>query len=154
MPFVATRAQRSRSKRLMTSRSYSQLIRLDGYAERFRYLSLKGRVGQETFGSERHLNQGFYTSREWRTLRNHIIARDYARDLGVEGFEIERPLKIYIHHLNPMTVDDVQSRNPANFDPEFLISVTHRTHNAIHYGDENVIPRGLTVRTPNDTKLW
>lgn len=98
------------------------------------------------------MNQRFYTSREWRQIRHNVIARDNGCDLGVDGLEIHRGL--YIHHMNPMTVEDIASGNPDILDPEFLITVTHSTHNAIHYGDENHLPRGLVERRPGDTKLW
>lgn len=134
------------------SRSYSELIRLPSFEERFQYLSLRGVVGRETFGFDRYLNQMFYRSREWKRLRNEIIVRDNGCDMGLEGFEIHEP--IYIHHLNPMTVADVESSDPSILDPDNLISVTHRTHNAIHYGEESLLPRKLVERKPGDTKLW
>lgn len=136
----------------MTSRSYSELVRLDTFEERFEYLSLRGKVGKETFGFDRYLNQMFYRSREWKRLRNKIIVRDNGCDMGVEGFEIHEP--VYIHHLNPMTVDDVESSDPSILDPDNLISVTLRTHNAIHYGAAQLIPRRPIERRPGDTKLW
>jgi hypothetical protein len=133
-------------------RSYSELRRLDTLAERFRYLALRGEVGRATFGFDRYLNQQFYTSRQWRHIRNHVIARDVGRDLGIDGYEIHD--RIYIHHMNPMTVDDITSGDPRILDPEFLISVTHKTHNAIHYGDEGLLAKPLAERIPGDTKLW
>ena len=134
------------------SRTYSELVSLPSFEERFRYLSLRGTVGRPTFGTERWMNQQFYKSREWRTLRNHIIVRDNACDLGIPGYEIGGP--VYIHHLNPMEVDDIVQGNDEILDPEFLISVTHQTHNAIHYGDENLVPRQLVERFPNDHAPW
>lgn len=136
----------------MTNRSYSELRHLQGFEERFHYLSLDGKVGDRTFGSERHLNQGFYTSSEWRRVRNHIIVRDNGCDMGVPGHEIHG--NIYIHHMNPITPWDLKNLSPSLLDPENLISVTHQTHNAIHYGDVNQLPRPLVDRTPGDTKLW
>lgn len=133
-------------------RSYSELRRLDTLEERFRYLALRGEVGRATFGFDRYLNQQFYTSRQWRHIRNHVIARDVGRDLGIDGYEIHD--RIYIHHMNPMTVDDITSGDPRILDPEFLISVTHKTHNAIHYGDEGLLAKPLVERIPGDTKLW
>jgi hypothetical protein len=133
-------------------RSYSELRRLDTLEERFRYLALRGEVGRATFGFDRYLNQQFYTSRQWRHIRNHVIARDVGRDLGIDGYEIHD--RIYIHHMNPMTVDDITSGDPRILDPEFLISVTHKTHNAIHYGDEGLLAKPLAERIPGDTKLW
>jgi hypothetical protein len=136
----------------MESRSYSELVRLETLEERYRYLALRGEVGRATFGFDRYLNQQFYTSRQWRDIRSHVIARDVGRDLGVEGYEIHN--RIYIHHMNPMTVEDIVSGDPRILDPEFLISVTHRTHNAIHYGDEGLLPKPPVQRRPGDTTLW
>lgn len=133
-------------------RTHTEMSRYHTLEDRFKYLSLKGAVGQETFGFDRYLNQMFYRSREWRRIRNHVIARDLGCDLGVEGYEIHE--RIYIHHMNPMTVDDIKYGNDDILDPEYLISVTHRTHNAIHYGDESLLPRPLVERRPGDTKLW
>jgi hypothetical protein len=133
-------------------KSYSELIRLNTIEERFRYLSLRGVVGDMTFGFDRYLNQQFYRSKQWRDIRNHIIVRDNGCDLGVEDYEIHD--RIYIHHMNPMTVNDIVDDDPSILDPEFLIAVTHRTHNAIHYGDESLLPRQLVERRPGDTKLW
>jgi len=136
------------------TRSYSELIQLQTFEDRFTYLALGGNVGHPTFGYDRWLNQLFYTSLEWREVRNFVIARDEACDLAVPGFEIHRPAKILIHHMNPMSVEDVVSHNDANLDPEGLITVTHQTHNAIHYGDVRQIPRVLVERRPGDTTPW
>lgn len=136
----------------MEPRTYSELLRLDTLEERYKYLALHGEVGRATFGFDRYLNQQFYTSRQWRDIRNHVIARDLGRDLGIEGYEIHN--RIYIHHMNPMTVEDITSGDPRILDPEFLISVTHRTHNAIHYGDEGLLPKPPVQRRPGDTTLW
>jgi hypothetical protein len=125
---------------------------LNTLEERYKYLALHGEVGRATFGFDRYLNQQFYTSRQWRDIRNHVIARDLGRDLGIEGYEIHN--RIYIHHMNPMTVEDITSGDPRILDPEFLISVTHRTHNAIHYGDEGLLPKPPVQRRPGDTTLW
>jgi hypothetical protein len=133
-------------------RTYSELRRIDGFNERFRYLQLRGQVAQATFGFDRWINQEFYRSREWRHIRDHVIVRDNGCDMGVDDWEIYDG--IYIHHMNPMTVEDITSGDPSILDPEFLISVTHRTHNAIHYGDESLLPRPLVERRPGDTKLW
>lgn len=133
-------------------RSYSELRRLSTFEERFKYLKLRGRVGQTTFGFDRYLNQQFYTSQEWRSVRRQIIIRDEGCDLGVLGYEIHSGL--YIHHMNPMTVEHITNFDPSILDPEYLITVTHNTHNAIHYGDENHLPRVLVQRKPGDTKLW
>lgn len=134
------------------SRSYSELRQLETFEERFRYLALKGNVGQSTFGFDRWVNQGFYTSREWRQARDGIIVRDNGCDLGLEGFEIHRGL--YIHHLNPITLEQLEAGDDCLLDPNNLITVTHRTHNAIHYGDERQLPLRPVDRRPGDTKLW
>jgi hypothetical protein len=136
----------------MSNRSYSEVLKLRTFEERFHYLSLRGNVGEATFGFDRYLNQQFYTSKEWRDLRHHIIVRDNGCDLGIDGYEIHDA--IYIHHLNPMTVAQIESGDPRILDPDNLISVTHRTHNAIHYGDERLLPGKLIERRPGDTKLW
>lgn len=136
----------------MRHRRYSELIRLQTFEERFEYLSLRGTVGRETFGFDRYLNQMFYRSNEWRRLRSQIIVRDNGCDLGMDGYDIHE--SAYIHHLNPMTVADVESSDPSILDPDNLISVTLRTHNAIHYGSADLLPRKLVERRPGDTKLW
>lgn len=133
-------------------RTYSELRRLKTLEERFKYLALRGQVGISTFGFDRYINQGFYTSREWRHVRDTIIVRDNGCDLGVEGYDIHD--RIYIHHMNPMTVDEIVEGDSSILDPEFLIAVTHRTHNAIHYGNEDQLLRPLVERRPGDTKLW
>lgn len=134
------------------SRSYSELRQLETFEERFRYLALRGSVGQSTFGFDRWVNQGFYTSREWRQARDGIIVRDNGCDLGLDGFEIHRGL--YIHHLNPITLEQLEEGDDCLLDPNNLITVTHRTHNAIHYGDERQLPLRPVDRKPGDTKLW
>lgn len=133
-------------------RTYSELRQLKTFEERYRYLALRGRVGESTFGFDRHVNQGFYTSREWRSARDGIIIRDNGCDLGIEGYEIHHGL--YIHHLNPITLKQIESGDPCILDPNNLITVTHNTHNAIHYGDERMLPRPLVERRPGDTRLW
>lgn len=134
------------------NRSYTDLRRFLTFDERFRYLKLHGQVGHATFGSDRYINQAFYTSSQWREIRKEVIVRDYGCDMGIEGYEIHKGL--YIHHMNPMTVEDIRSANPDILDPEFLITVSLATHNAIHYGDENLLPRTTIARQPGDTKLW
>lgn len=136
----------------MYSRSYSQLLSFDTHLERFRYLSLRGAVGESTFGFDRWINQQFYRSREWRHIRQFVIARDDGCDLAVPGYDIHE--RIYIHHMNPMDVHDITHADETILDPEYLISCTHRTHNAIHYGDETLLPRPHVERRPGDTKLW
>jgi hypothetical protein len=120
--------------------------------ERFTYLRLRGRPGSDTFGFDRYMNQKFYRSTEWRQIRWHVINRDNGCDLGIDGYDIHHGL--YIHHMNPMTVADISSGDPRILDPEFLITVTHKTHNAIHYGTEQSLPRQLVERRPGDTNLW
>jgi len=136
----------------MRTRSYSDLCRLRTFEERYDYLALRSQVGIATFGFDRWINQAFYHSAEWKSIRHHVIARDLGCDLGVEGHEIYD--RIYIHHMNPVKVDQLTYGDESVVDPEFLISVTHRTHNAIHYGDKNLLPRQYSPRRPNDTKLW
>lgn len=133
-------------------RKYSELSHLETFNERYRYLALKGRVGQSTFGFDRHVNQMFYSSREWRDLRHHVIARDNGCDLGIDGYEIHD--RIYIHHMNPIDVEDIVEGDSSILDPQYLITTTHKTHNAIHYGDERQLPRPLVPRRSGDTKLW
>lgn len=122
------------------------------FKERYRYLALRGDVGQATFGFDRWMNQQFYSSTQWRQVRHHVIARDQACDLGVEGHEIHG--RLYIHHMNPLTKDDLLEGLEDIIDPEYLITVTHLTHNAIHYGDEKMLPEPFIPRRPGDTKLW
>ena len=136
----------------MKLRTYSELAQMDDFHDRFRYLALRGRVGEATFGSERHRNQAFYTSRQWKMARRHVILRDEGCDLGIPGYEIHS--RLYIHHMNPMTVDNLINGDETILDPEFLISTTHVTHNAIHYGDERQLPRLFVERTPGDTRDW
>lgn len=140
-------------KIMMTSiRTYSELILLPTFEERFEYLKLDGFVGQETFGFDRYLNQIFYRSPEWKRLRNEIIIRDNACDLGMEDREIFG--RIFIHHMNPITKDDVLSRSDILLNPEYLICVSKLTHDAIHYGDKDLLIMDPVVRRPNDTCPW
>ena len=136
----------------MTNRSYSQLRRISDFNERFEYLALRGVVGDRTFGFDRYMNQKFYTSTQWRNVRDHVIVRDLGCDLGVVGFEIHD--RIYIHHLNPMTADDLKDGVDSVLDPEYLIATTHKTHNAIHYGDASLLAKPFVERRRGDTKLW
>lgn len=133
-------------------RTYSELSKLELFHERFAYLELRGTVGEQTFGYERHLNQKFYTSREWKLARHYAIVRDNGRDLGVDGHEIYE--KILIHHMNPISIQDIIDGNMDILDPEFLITTTLNTHNAIHYGDASLLPNMFVERTHGDTKLW
>lgn len=133
-------------------RTYSELVQIETFEDRFHYLALKGAVGTPTFGFERYLNQQFYASREWRRVRHFVIARDNGCDLGIDGYEIHA--KLVIHHMNPMTAENIVHGDEDILDPEFLITTTHQTHNAIHYGDEKQLPRPFIARRPGDTKLW
>lgn len=136
----------------MSIKTYSQLIRLPTFEERFEYLKLKGSVGKDTFGHDRYLNQVFYSSMEWRRLRDKIIIRDNGCDLGIEGREIGG--KVYIHHLNPLGANDILTHSEYLINPEYLICVSFETHNAIHYGDINLLPRDPIERKRNDTCPW
>lgn len=136
----------------MLTRTYTELARLNTFEERFRYLALNGSVGKSTFGFDRYINQQFYTSTQWRQIRHQIILRDQGCDLGVDGYEIHS--RLIIHHMNPMAPIDITSGNSNVLDPEFLVTTTHQTHNAIHYGDERLLPRPLVERRAGDTKLW
>lgn len=133
-------------------KTYSELIALPTFEERFRYLRLKGSVGEDTFGFDRYLNQVFYRSVEWKRVRDQVIIRDNGCDLGVEGREIYG--KILIHHMNPINVKDIQTASEFLLNPDYLICVTHATHNAIHYGDENLLMKDPIERKPNDTCPW
>lgn len=136
----------------MMIRTYSELSQLTTFNERFEYLRLGGRVGRSTFGFERHLNQGFYRSREWKRVREEVIVRDNGCDLGIFGYEIH--YNGLVHHMNPMVPDDIIDGNEWILNPEFLIFTTKDTHNAIHYGDPSLLPRVVVERKPGDTKLW
>lgn len=135
-----------------TIRTYSEFSRLITFKERFEYLRLYGQVGEETFGFERYLNQKFYHSYEWKRIRDYIISRDLARDLAVEGYDIHG--RIYIHHMNPIRSKDFEISNKDILDPEFLVCVSHNTHNAIHYGDSSLLISEPVERKPNDTCPW
>lgn len=134
-------------------RRYSELRMLKTFEERFEYLKVIGQVAEETFGSMRFFNQNFYTSQIWKSIRNQVILRDNGCDLGIE----DRPINgrmIIIHHMNPITLDDIQNMTPNLIDPEFLICVSQNTHQALHYGDEKILPKGPIERFPNDTSPW
>ena len=133
-------------------KSYSELLFLETLEERYEYLRIGGTVGKETFGFERYLNQRLYTSDIWRSLRDQIIIRDNACDLGVEDYEIKG--RIIIHHINPITVEDIEFGRDIVFDPENLICVSHNTHLAIHYGNESLLPELPVERRPFDTCPW
>ena len=133
-------------------RTYSELITLPTFEERYRYLKLGGKIGVETFGYDRYLNQILYNSPEWKRFRDKMIVRDKGCDLALEGFEIYD--NILLHHINPITVEDVLKRNPCIFDPENVVTTILNTHNAIHYGDESLLLLAPKTRTPNDTCPW
>lgn len=133
-------------------RTYSELITLPTFNERFKYLKLDGKVGKTTFGSDRFLNQIFYQSYEWRKVRNEIIVRDLGCDLGIEGLDIHS--KILIHHMNPISAKDLTDRSDFLMNPEYLICTCKRTHDAIHYGDESVLCEEPVMRKPGDTCPW
>lgn len=133
-------------------KTYSELITIPTFIERFRYLKLSGQVGVDTFGHDRYLNQMLYSSPEWKRFRRDIILRDNGCDLAHDDYEIYG--KIMIHHINPITAEDIVLRDPKIFDPNNAISTSMITHNAIHYGDENLLFKEPIERTPNDTCLW
>lgn len=133
-------------------RTYSELILLPTFKERYEYLRLNGVVGENTFGWERYINQDFYHSQEWKHIRDYVIIRDNGCDLAVDGYFIGS--RIYIHHMNPVTAKDIVHRSRLVIDPEFLICVSLDTHNAIHYGDANKLRQEPVIRRPNDTCPW
>ena len=134
------------------NRTFLELIKLETFEERFRYLSLKGSVGRATFGFDRYLNQKFYSSREWKQIRSYVITRDEGKDLGVYGYEIHSD--ILIHHMNPLRPEDIFNKSDIILDPMYLITTSHRTHNAIHFGDASLLPKPFVPRQPGDTLLW
>lgn len=137
----------------MTSiRTYSELSKLETLEDRFEYLRLDGTVGEDTFGFDRYLNQMFYKLPEWRKTRRDVIIRDNGCDLGVEGFDIMGP--IIVHHMNPITKQQILEHDPILFDPEYLISTSSLVHKAIHYSDSNLLPRDFVERRKNDTCPW
>ena len=134
-------------------RTYSELKKLKTFEERFKYLKLSGEVGKDTFGFDRYLNQKFYASPEWKRVRDKVIIRDSGCDLGINGNEIYG--KIYIHHMNPLTRKDIEFSTENLLNPEYLICVSHATHNAIHYGDDSILTSNAIVeRSENDTIPW
>lgn len=138
----------------MTSRirTYTELVRLRDFRERYEYLQTYSSVGVATFGFERWLNQAFYTSTLWRHARQEVIARDRGCDLGVEGYEIHD--RVIIHHMNPIAAEEIIHSDESLIDPEYLITTSHSTHNAIHYGDASLLAKPFVPRRPGDTKLW
>lgn len=139
---------------LKHSKCYSELVELQTFAERFEYLQLNGYVGDLTFGGNRYLNQMLYTSDEWKAFRDEIIIRDNGCDLAVPGREIYLKKSIIVHHLNPITVQDVINRRSCVFDPENVVCTILKTHNGIHYGDLNSVANDFVERRPNDTSPW
>lgn len=153
MPCAPTPVIRCRKKtKSLRIRTYSDLRRLQTFEERFRYLVLRGSVGHDTFGFDRWLNQEFYRSREWKSARQAVILRDDGCDLGIPDYEIHHGL--LVHHMNPLTVRDIERGASWILDPEYLITTRHRTHNAIHFGDESLLPKPFVERAPGDTRLW
>lgn len=137
----------------MSKRCYSDLLKLSSFDERYNYLKITSGVGYKTFGEARYLNQALYSSEKWRKIRRAVILRDKGCDLGIEGYEIMGN-RIIVHHMNPITEEDILSENPFLYDPEFLICASFDTHNGIHFGRKYVPYRSLIERKPGDTKLW
>lgn len=133
-------------------RCYSDLKQIDSFIERYKYLKLHGRVGEETFGFDRYVNQSLYKSQKWKRTRREIIIRDNGCDLGVEGFELDD--YIMVHHMNPITLEDIEEERDIIFNPENLICCSSRTHKAIHFGDESLLPKEPIIRRLGDTCLW
>ena len=136
----------------MSIKTYSELILLPTFEERYKYLQLNGVIGDETFGFDRYINQMFYRSQEWKQVRDYVIVRDNGCDLGMEGHDIRG--RILIHHMNPISMKDIQKNTKILLDPEYLITTMHSTHNAIHYGDESLLISAPIERTKNDTCPW
>jgi len=135
------------------TRSYSEFKKLKTFKERYDYLKLKGVVGESTFGFDRYINQALYKSEEWQRIRDEVIIRDKGCDLGIKEYELHD--RIIIHHMNAITKNDILERRPHVYDPEYLVCVSHQTHQAIHYGDEDLLPKAvLVVRKKNDTCPW
>lgn len=136
----------------MMNKSYKELSKLPTFEERYEYLKLGGTVGRSTFGFERYLNQNFYRSTEWRKFRNGILVRDNCLDLGIEGMEIVG--RVIVHHINPITMDDITSGADCLLDPNNVICTSHITSEAIHYGDASLLPKPIIARSKGDTDLW
>lgn len=135
-------------------RRYSELRRLETFEERFDYLKLGGSVGYSTFGFDRYINQQFYMSNQWKDVRQKVILRDNGCDLGIPGYEIHGVGKLVVHHINPMEAEDIVHAEEWILDPDFLITTSHDTHNAIHYGDRKLLRQPYVERKPGDTQLW
>ena len=134
-------------------RTYSELSKLKTFGERYEYLKLDGTVGEETFGFDRYINQMFYKSEEWKRIRNYVITRDNGCDLGIQDRKIVDSV-ILVHHMNPITKEDIINKNEILLDPEYLITTIKPTHDAIHYGDESLLAEDLVIRSKNDTCPW
>lgn len=134
-------------------RTYSELSKLKTFRERYEYLKLDGAVGEETFGFDRYINQMFYKSEEWKRIRNYVITRDNGCDLGIQDRKIIDSV-ILVHHMNPITKEDIINKNEILLDPEYLITTIKPTHDAIHYGDESLLAEDLVIRSKNDTCPW
>ena len=134
-------------------RTYSELSKLKTFRERYEYLKLDGTVGEETFGFDRYINQMFYKSEEWKRIRNYVITRDNGCDLGIQDRKIIDSV-ILVHHMNPITKEDIINKNEILLDPEYLITTIKPTHDAIHYGDESLLAEDLVIRSKNDTCPW
>lgn len=141
-------------RKMSMNKTYSELIKLNTFKERYDYLKLDGVVGKETFGAQRYLNQALYTSKEWRDFRRHIIIRDKGCDLAMLDEDYEIQGLIIVHHLNPITLEDLENRSDCIFDPENVVCVAYNTHEAIHYGDYSLIIRDPVERKPGDTCPW
>lgn len=139
--------------KMNTIRTYSELVKLSTFEERYEYLKLGGTVGEDTFGFDRYLNQAFYKSKEWLDIRNYVITRDNGCDLGTPGRDIYGD-KILIHHMNPITKEDILNRSDFLLNPEYLITTIKNTHDAIHYGDSELLYKDPIVRSKNDTCPW
>lgn len=133
-------------------KTYTELIQFSTFEDRFNYLKLDGNVGEETFGFDRWLNQKFYKSQEWQNIRDFVIIRDGGCDMAMDGYEIHG--KLYVHHMNPIEQNDILHSTDKLIDPEYLVCVSHSTHNAIHYGDISILQTDPVIRTPNDTCPW
>lgn len=133
-------------------RTYRELSRLSTFEERFNYLKLSGSVAEPTFGSNRYLNQMLYHSKEWQKARQEVLIRDDGCDLGIEGYLIA--YKPIVHHMNPVTLEQIEERDPCLYDPELLICTSPLTHDAIHFGNDSMLPKTVITRKPNDTLLW
>lgn len=136
----------------MKQRSYSELVRLETFEDRFDYLKFSAKIGEKTFGYERYLNQIFYTSKEWRRFRRDMIIRDNGCDMALEDHDILG--RIEVHHINPITIEMIENNDPLLMDPDNVVCVSPNTHKAIHYGDKDLLPKPLIERKPNDTCPW